>query len=181
MFCEGDVKQAARRVRSAFMKRKRMRHPTYKAQANRYGRIWEKAAIICLEKDIDEEAFVEAQFQAIDDPYPNHLTNRQGALRRYEEYKQGLSDGHKAHGFVDSQMENVLGRARAGADMHRYLSECELDICPAVRYIAAAVLGYTKLVKSMEQAAVEYARRYPDVAQVIRDRFPEISECRNLA
>ena len=104
-FCDGDIKQAAKAIRRAFVVRKRQLEGSYNPKSDRHQRIWEKAALICLENDIANfEDFVEAQFREMWNPYPNVLSNRHAAIQRYEAYKREVTSKGKAEIYVTSQM-----------------------------------------------------------------------------
>ncbi len=176
--CEGDIKQTARVIRRAFVERKRQHEPGYSPRSDRHKRIWEKAARICLEAGIkNAEDFVEAQFREVYNPYPNVLSNRHQAIQRYKTYKKSVTDKGKAEIYVASQVENILGRARSGLDMRRYLCDPLKTICPLIRWTVAKVLGHEDIAASLEMAAAKYAGENPDVAEVIRSRFPGVPPC----
>ena len=180
-YCEGDVKTMAREIRYAFVTRKRQFEAAYRPKSDRHQRIWEKAARICLENDItNAEEFVEAQFRGIHNPYPNVLTNRHQAVQRLKEHRQESTDKGKAEIYVNSQMDNVLARARTGLDMRRYLTEPLEQICPLIRYVVALTLGHADIAASLKAEATEYAKRNPDVVEVLKGRFPGVKECHQM-
>ncbi len=179
--CEGDIKQTARVIRKAFVQRKRMYEPGYSPKSARHKRIWEKAARICLAADIpDPEEFVEAQFRALRNPYPNVLSNQHQAMQRYKIYKESASDQGRAKIIVASQLENILGRAKSGLDMRSYLLDPLESISPLMRWTIAMVFEYTDVVESTVTAAIDYAKKNPDVAAVIKERFPGVPPCQQV-
>ncbi len=176
--CEGDIKHTARAIRRAFVERKRQLEPGYSPRSDRHQRIWEIAARICLEVSIGNiEDFVEAQFREVYNPYPNILSNRHQAIQRYKTYKQEVTNKGKAELYVASQMENILGRARSGLDMRRNLCDPLKAICPLIRWTVAKVLRHEDIAAALKADAAEYARKNPDVAEVIRIRFPGVPPC----
>jgi len=173
-YCDGDIQSTARQLRIEFVRRKRMIAPRFRLKSDRHGAVWERTAEMLLKANItDVVRFIEAQFSAIKDPYPNMISGKK-ALDRYNSYERGNSKLGRMDLYVNTQMETILSRAYRGFDMKKFLTEPAERLCPVLGYGAALLLGLQDVAEYLKPDAVEYARIHPEILDVLKEKYPRV-------
>jgi len=173
-FCDGDVEQVARQLRTEFVRRKRMIAPNFRLKSTRHGAVWARTAEMLLKEGITEIVqFIEAQFDAIKDPYPNMIVGH-NALARYKTFKKGSSKLGRMDLHVNTQMHVILSRANRGFDMKKFLTEPAERLCPVLAYGAALLLGLQDVADYLKPEAEEYAQKHPEVLVILKNKYPRV-------
>ena len=181
-YCEGDLQNMKRQIKRLFAeyKKNEVGQYAFRSDSVRNNRAFLRAAEICLEEDIDPDEFVRANIHSVPNAYPNVLSNKATALKRHREYVAEFSEGGRVDIYVNSQLDSVMGRAQAGWDIVRILTDPNENLCPAIRYVLLGILGFEEAAEKYKDRAVEYSRTHPVVRDAIKSRFPGVSACQEL-
>lgn len=164
------VAEIAEQIRSLYVSemRRRSTHKNYNP-GPRFRSIWNQAARLCLDHELNPNSHVRALLESTRNPYPNMLVGLK-ALRRTEEYMR-REDGY-AENTLNACVARLQSWLNCGYDLIDIIQRPQEPFPASFRYVTALRAGLTPIADQYRDQAMIELRTRPAFRRALSKLLP---------
>lgn len=162
-------------VQTAYTFRRHMTQPKWDGSAQRWRVCWHKTARMLMERSIDLDEFMDAQF-ALKVPFPTPIQlYTPDALRRYETYVKHRPDPcDDPSKRLMVEMRFLETRTEIGYTFREIVELPASPLSPAFCYVVARIFGDEAVAARFKESAHQQLVRTPSAAVVYSGLLPGV-------